>query len=150
MPILDNLSQGFLSGISSDWSNNLGQTDSDELKAEQIDDLAKKHFPLCMRTLHSTLQRDHHLKYAGRQQYGLFLKVRETYHLLHNSYSSSSKVLGLSIEESVAFWRKSFSGYTDDQFNKKYKYNIRHHYGLEGKRVNYPARRYVEILLSSL
>ncbi|KAH9484214.1 DNA primase large subunit [Psilocybe cubensis] len=132
VPILDNLSQGFLSGISSDWANNSGQTNSDELKAEQIDDLAKKHFPLCMRTLHSTLQRDHHLKYAGRQQYGLFLKV-----------------LGLSIEESVAFWRKSFSGFTDDQFNKKYKYNIRHHYGLEGKRVNYPARSCMQLLMDS-
>ena len=32
---------------------------------------------------------------------------------------------------------------TDDKFNKEYKYNIRHSYGLEGKRTNYPALRSV-------
>lgn len=51
------------------------------------------------------------------------------------------QALGLSIEEAVLFWRRSFSGMTDDQFNKGYKYNIRHSYGLEGKRANYPAKR---------
>ena len=54
-----------------------------------------------------------------------------------------SQVLGLSIDEAIAFWRKSFSNITDDKFNKEYKYNIRHSYGLEGKRANYPAKRYV-------
>jgi DNA primase large subunit len=49
-------------------------------------------------------------------------------------------VLGLSIEEAIVFWNKSFS-MTDEQFNKEHKYNIRHSYGLEGKRANYPAKR---------
>jgi DNA primase large subunit len=52
------------------------------------------------------------------------------------------QILGLSVDEALAFWRKSFSGHTDDQFNKHYKYNIRHSYGLEGRRANYPAKRY--------
>jgi hypothetical protein len=51
------------------------------------------------------------------------------------------QVLGLSIDEAVIFWRRSFSSIQDDKFNKEYKYNIRHSYGLEGKRANYPARR---------
>ncbi len=32
---------------------------------------------------------------------------------------------------------------SDDKFNKEYRYNIRHSYGLEGGRKNYPAREYV-------
>ncbi|KDR84019.1 hypothetical protein GALMADRAFT_56635 [Galerina marginata CBS 339.88] len=129
LPILNNLSQGFLAGISSEWANASGSANGEGIKAEQVNDLGKRHFPLCMRTLHETLQRDNHLKHFGRLQYGLFLKV-----------------LGLSIEEAVAFWRKSFSRITDDKFNKEYKYNIRHSYGLEGKRANYPAKSCVQIL----
>lgn len=51
------------------------------------------------------------------------------------------QVLGLSIDEALAFWRRSFSMMQDDKFNKEYKYNIRHSYGLEGKRANYAAKR---------
>ena len=57
-----------------------------------------------------------------------------------------SQVLGLSIDEAIVFWKKSFSNITDDKFNKEYKYNIRHSYGLEGKRANYPAKRQVYTL----
>ncbi|KIM49198.1 hypothetical protein M413DRAFT_438363 [Hebeloma cylindrosporum] len=129
VPILNNLSQGSLAGISSEWANASGSTNGAEIRAEMVDNLAKKHFPLCMRTLHDSLQRDNHLKHFGRLQYGLFLKV-----------------LGLSIEEAIAFWRKSFSRMTDDKFNKEYKYNIRHSYGLEGKRANYAAKSCLQLL----
>lgn len=75
IPILNNLSQGFLAGISSEWANASGSTSGNEIKAEMVNDLAKKHFPLCMRTLHESLQKDNHLKHFGRLQYGLFLKA---------------------------------------------------------------------------
>jgi DNA primase large subunit len=51
------------------------------------------------------------------------------------------QVLGLSIDEAITFWRKSLKEDSHDKFNKEYKYNIRHSYGLEGKRANYPAKR---------
>lgn len=40
-----------------------------------VDDVARKHFPPCMRNLYDRLKRDHHLKHFGRLQLGLFLKV---------------------------------------------------------------------------
>ena len=45
--------------------------------AEMVDDVAKRHFPACMRNLYDRLKRDHHLKHFGRLQLGLFLKVSE-------------------------------------------------------------------------
>lgn len=48
--------------------------------------------------------------------------------------------IGLSIEEALIFWRRSFSISSDDKFNKEYKYAIRHGYGLEGGRKNYSPR----------
>jgi len=72
-PILDHLAQGFTLGISSEYS---GAPESGEaVTADMVDDLARKHFPLCMRMLHSNLREDSHLKHQGRLQYGLFLKV---------------------------------------------------------------------------
>jgi DNA primase large subunit len=42
------------------------------------------------------------------------------------------------------FWRKMYgASMSDDKFNKEYKYNIRHSYGQEGRRANYPPKRCV-------
>lgn len=40
-----------------------------------IDSLAQTSFPLCMRNIHISLRREHHLRHFARRQYGLFLKV---------------------------------------------------------------------------
>ncbi len=139
-PILANLSQGFIAGMGSEWGTS--EKTGEGLRAEMVDELAHKHFPMCMRNLHENLKRNHHLKHFGRLQYGLFLKVGSMCHRKKASYNFCTQVLGLSVEEALTFWRRSFSGFTDDQFNKHYKYNIRHSYGLEGRRANYPAKRY--------
>lgn len=52
------------------------------------------------------------MKHYGRLQYTLFLKG-----------------IGLNLEECLTFWRQSFNKITDDQFNKDYRYNVRHAYG---------------------
>jgi DNA primase large subunit len=78
VPILNNLSQGFLAGIASEWTSASGSGSGDDIKAEMVNELAANHFPMCMRALHDNLQRDNHLKYFGRLQYGLFLKVSST------------------------------------------------------------------------
>ncbi|KAL6300913.1 DNA primase large subunit, partial [Sparassis latifolia] len=72
--ILKNLSQGFLAGVSSEWSS-AASSSGNEITADMVDDLARRHFPMCMRNLHDQLQRDRHLKHFWRLQYGLFLKA---------------------------------------------------------------------------
>ena len=46
------------------------------------------------------------------------------------------------------FWRKAFSNITDEKFNKEYRYNVRHSYGLEGNRKNYSPYRFVCLAIS--
>ncbi|EAW08387.1 DNA primase subunit PRI2 [Aspergillus clavatus NRRL 1] len=122
-PILNHLSKNFGSAESV-YSEGEGVVDGASITANNIDRLSQ-HFPLCMRNLHMTLRKDNHLKHFGRLQYTLFLKG-----------------IGLSLEECILFWRQSFKGFTDDEFNSRYKYNIRHAYGDVGGDVNRRGRGY--------
>ncbi|KAJ9643416.1 DNA primase subunit pri2 [Coniosporium tulheliwenetii] len=88
-------------------------------------DALSQHFPLCMQHLHRTLRQNSHLKHYGRLQYTLFLKG-----------------IGLSLEECILFWRRSFKLMTDEKFTKEYKYNIRHAYGDVGGDANRRGRGY--------
>lgn len=130
LPVLSHLSMGFLAGISTDYTGSSITADgSVTITAGMVDALVKTHAPMCMKNLHSTLTATGHLKHYGRLQYNLFLKE-----------------LGLPVEEALVFWRRSFKNMTDDKFNKEYRYNIRHGYGLEGRRMNYPAKSCARIL----
>lgn len=122
-PILNHLSKNFGSADSV-YSEGEGVVDGEAITAASIDPLSQ-HFPLCMRNLHMTLRKNNHLKHFGRLQYTLFLKG-----------------IGLTLEECILFWRQSFKGFSDDDFNSKYKYNIRHAYGEVGGDSNRRGRGY--------
>ena len=94
----------------------------DKLKnASEIDKLSEKFFPLCMCLINRHINKFSHLMHFGRLQYTLFLKGA-----------------GLPIEEALKYFQKKFEKKTPiDKFEKEYAYNIRHSYGLEGKRANY-------------
>ncbi|RDW71078.1 DNA primase large subunit [Coleophoma cylindrospora] len=109
-PILAHLSQNFTTPDAS-YNSSSSSLPGADISARNIDALSSS-FPLCMQNLHRSLRRDAHLKHFGRLQYGLFLKG-----------------IGLSLEESLVFWRTSFNKITDDVFNKEYRYNVRHSYG---------------------
>ncbi|KAJ1752015.1 DNA primase subunit pri2, partial [Coemansia sp. RSA 1821] len=113
VPVLQNLSN------QSARSEYRSSSAAGAVSADSVDPLAVN-FPLCMQHLHAQLLKDHHLRHGGRMQLGLFLKG-----------------IGLSLQEALVYWRRAFSSMTDDQFQKGYAYNIRHNYGMEGRRADY-------------
>ena len=50
---------------------------------DDLDSLAERSFPLCMREIHRVLKQTHKLKHEGRLQYTLYLKVREARSVCH-------------------------------------------------------------------
>ena len=85
---------------------------TDTIRPEQVKPLKDKGaFPLCMRSMQTTLEKTHHLKYKSRLQYGLFLKG-----------------IGLSMDDAIRFFRGEFtqSHIDADKFDKEYTYGIRY------------------------
>jgi DNA primase large subunit len=76
-PVIDHLAASFLSGLGASDYQPADGADGALVTAEMVDDVAKKHFPPCMRNLYERLKRDRHLKHFGRLQLGLFLKVSD-------------------------------------------------------------------------
>lgn len=97
-PILHHLSQSFVAPDAG-YSDSSSIGDMASINASSIDGLSQ-HFPLCMQNLHRELRKNNHLKHFGRLQYTLFLKG-----------------IGLSLQECIVFWRKSFKLITDGTFN---------------------------------
>jgi DNA primase large subunit len=122
VPILDNISKGYVSSEFQGFEEGAAENDSD-INANNVKQY-EKFFPACAHRLMSGLEENHHLKYAGRQQFTLFIKG-----------------IGLGPNEALKFWQRMFTNgpgaMTIEKFNKEYKYNIRHSYGLEGARINY-------------
>uniref|UniRef100_A0A5F8G1Z5 DNA primase large subunit n=1 Tax=Monodelphis domestica TaxID=13616 RepID=A0A5F8G1Z5_MONDO len=127
-PLLNHLSHSYV-GQDYNAQGNMGK-----ISLDQLDSLAVKSFPLCMRQLHKALREHHHLRHGGRMQYGLFLKG-----------------IGLTLEQALQFWKLEFiKGKVDtDKFDKGYAYNIRHSYGKEGKRTDYTPFSCMKIILTN-
>ncbi|XP_075720260.1 DNA primase large subunit isoform X1 [Rhinoderma darwinii] len=127
-PLLSHLSHSY---IGQDFTS---QRNTGKISLDQIDALASKSFPLCMRQLHKSMREHHHLRHGGRMQYGLFLKG-----------------IGLTLEQALQFWKLEFTkGKVDsEKFDKTYSYSIRHNYGKEGKRTDYTPYSCMKIILSN-
>jgi DNA primase large subunit len=102
-------------------SKSFNNLKTENISFKDIDAQAERSFPLCMQLVNRHITTNAHLMHNGRLQYGLFLKG-----------------IGLSLEESINFWKNKFSKKTpEDKFEKQYAYSIRHNYGKEGKRNDY-------------
>lgn len=129
-PILENLSRGYINSEMQSFDN--GENSENGINANNVSEFVK-YFPACGHRLYDALNDHHHLKYNGRNQFQLFLKG-----------------IGLGPQEALKFWQMMFTSgigsVTMDKFNKEYKYNIRHNYGLEGARINYKPWNCSQIL----
>ncbi|GCC28895.1 hypothetical protein chiPu_0007329 [Chiloscyllium punctatum] len=127
-PLLNHLSHAYV-GQNYSVQKNVGK-----ISLEQIDSLAVKSYPPCMRQLHKAIRDNHHLRHGGRMQYGLFLKG-----------------IGLTLEQALHFWKSEFirGKVEPDKFDKLYAYNIRHSFGKEGKRTDYTPFSCMKIILSN-
>ncbi|CAG5056589.1 unnamed protein product [Parnassius apollo] len=121
---------GLLKGLHQSYSGDDYSDTKVVVPIETLDSLSVKSFPLCMRQLHEQLRLSHHLKHGGRLQYGLFLKG-----------------IGVTLEDSLRFWRDEFTKIMDlDKFEKQYAYNIRYNYGKEGSKKNYSPFNCLKII----
>ena len=103
-----------------------------KVSLDELPLLARRSFPLCMSNMHSKLAETNHLKHDARQQYSLYLKG-----------------IGLSFEESMAYWRKEFTKkITGEKFQKDYSYFIRYNYGLEGQRKDWTPYSCMKVIHS--
>lgn len=122
IPILDNLSNGYVSSEFQGFEEGADVGDS-EVTANNVKQF-EKYFPACAHRLLDGLEEHHHLRFTGRQQFTMFLKG-----------------IGLGPTEALKFWQRMFTtgpgATTVEKFNKEYRYNFRHSYGLEGARINY-------------
>lgn len=119
---LDALHRSYITEMKSEQSAGDASQSRYSIQPDQIDALAEEFFPPCMRSIHESLRRDHHLKHYGRLHYGLFLKSA-----------------GLSLENSIEFFGSELSTINPQKFQKEYTYTLRYIYGKEGKRVNLSA-----------
>ncbi|ORX51040.1 hypothetical protein BCR36DRAFT_351494 [Piromyces finnis] len=119
--LLDTLRSKCHYQVTTHWKNS--SILKENIQHTQVESLTK-YFPPCMNFLFIKLKDHHHLKFAGRTQFGLFLKCG----------------VGLNLFESLQFWEKAFQPrFNAIDFKREYAYNIRHNYGKEGSRIDYKS-----------
>ena len=103
------------------------------LSLQNLEQAYKQAMPPCMMQMRERLKTHHHLKYEGRKQLGAFLKRA-----------------GLSVEDSLSFWKSSFLGshVSPDKFDKEYAYAVRYLYGKEGNGHGFRPFSCVRMIMS--
>ncbi|CAK9300946.1 unnamed protein product [Gordionus sp. m RMFG-2023] len=122
--------------------------DSRYIKSEEIDRLSK-YFPPCMEYLHLKLRFIHRLDHHSRIRYSLFLKsaglpFSEALDFWRNEYSKTRQSSASHSCHCNHTWTSS-SEYDSKNDDKRYTYNLRHLYGMEGSRKNYSCHSCTQI-----
>ncbi|ESS29921.1 DNA primase, large subunit [Toxoplasma gondii RUB] len=105
--------------IGKDFRKDAVETAEDRLTPQNVKDVWRSSFPPCMRRLFGAYMRDHHMRHSGRLQLWLFFKGA-----------------GMKLEENLQFNRALWQD--AQKFDREHSYTLRHIYGQEGKRADYP------------
>lgn len=126
------------------FNNNICQVTGARMTAQDVN-ARSVYFPPCMAHLYKVLQSRHRLNHEARRQFTLFLKdagmpVEEALNFWSTEYSQPSSECGSGCTHS---WQKDA---------RRYRYSIRHMYGLEGGRYTYsvPSCSYIQVKQSLL
>ncbi|KAL8427751.1 hypothetical protein Efla_004083 [Eimeria flavescens] len=114
-----------------DYNKAASENTEERLTPQTIKQVFRDSFPPCMRRLYESYMLEHHLRHGGRMQLWLFFKGA-----------------GLTMEENLQLnrqmWRDS------QKFEKEHAYNVRHMYGMEGKRTSYAPLRCTQIIAGNV
>lgn len=120
------------------FNNNISQVTRARITAQDVN-AQSIYFPPCMAHLYKVLQSRHRLTHEARRQFTLFLKdagmpIEEALNFWSTEYSQPSSECGSGCTHS---WQKDA---------RRYRYSIRHMYGLEGGRYTYsvPSCSYIQ------
>ncbi|KAI5167087.1 DNA primase large subunit [Nematocida sp. AWRm78] len=105
----------YLSGVPKEYAVSI------PVAAVTMMQLQTKCVPPCISGILDKLKEKRHLKYDDRSNLNNFLKAA-----------------GVPLEDALALYKTHFSC-TATEFDRKYKYNIQHAYGLVGGRINYKS-----------
>ncbi|CBZ50200.1 putative DNA primase, large subunit [Neospora caninum Liverpool] len=105
--------------IGKDFRKDTVETAEDRLTPQNAKDVWRTSFPPCMRRLFGAYMRDHHMRHSGRLQLWLFFKGA-----------------GMKLDENLQFNRALWQD--AQKFDREHSYTLRHIYGQEGKRADYP------------
>jgi DNA primase large subunit len=126
------------------FNNNISQVTGARMTAQDVN-AQSMYFPPCMGHLYNVLQSRHRLTHEARRQFTLFLKdagmpIEEALNFWSTEYSKPSSECGSGCTHS---WQKDAH---------RYRYSIRHMYGLEGGRYTYsvPSCNYIQVIQSLL
>ncbi|KAG8347109.1 putative Eukaryotic and archaeal DNA primase large subunit [Trypanosoma vivax] len=125
----------FLEYFIADAENFMQDAPSGAVGSGDVRRLAQTHFPLCMRQMDEHLRHEGHLKHYGRFTYGLFLKA-----------------IGLPMDDAMVLFstlmtlKGGGAGNVEGFAKTSYGYNIRHNYGMEGKKTSYSSMSCTSLL----
>ncbi|KAL8431858.1 hypothetical protein ACSSS7_004987 [Eimeria intestinalis] len=133
------------------------ESTEERLTPQSIKHVFKASFPPCMRRLYEAYMAEHHLRHGGRMQLWLFFKVRSS-NKQQQTATTATAITAITATAATAATGAAATAATGAATGEaataaaasRHAYNVRHMYGLEGKRTNYAPMRCSQIIAGNV